>query len=369
MALRSVLIRSLVAVALMFALDARAAVDVYEVSGIAVDVTAETAAAARDQALVDGEREAFRTLLRRLTLRANRDRLPDLERNSITQLVRDFSVQEEKTSSVRYLAKLTYRFKRESIRALMSRNGVPFAETPSRPVLVLPVFETAGARSLWDDPNPWRKAWQSLPKSAGLVPLVVPIGDLSDIAVIGVQQAMNGDAARLNAIAQKYGAADVLVVHGVLGTDPASGRSEIQVTGTRYGSVAGAKTVVHGFVAEGTETEPALMARAAAEVAADIEESWKRDNLLRFAEVGVLPVVVPIQSLKDWLVVKERLGRVAVVKNADVVILSRAEVRLNIQYLGNPDQLALALEQAELTLTESFGTWVLSAAMKAAIPK
>lgn len=369
MALRSVLLCAFVVIAVAFAIPARAAVDVYEVSGIAVDVTADTAAAARDQALVDGEREAFRTLLRRLTLRSMRDRLPDLERGSITRFVRDFSVQEEKTSSVRYLAKLTYRFKRDAIRAAMSQNGVPFAETPSKPLLVLPVFESAGARSLWDDPNPWRVAWQELPKSDGLVPLVVPIGDLSDIAAIGVQQAMNGDGPRLDAIARKYGAADVMVVHGVLGTDPVSGRSEIRVTGTRYGSVAGMKTIVRNFVADGTQTEPQLMARAAKEVAVEVEEEWKGDNLLRFQEVGVLSAVVPIQALKDWLTVKERLGRVAVVKNADVVVMSRTEVRLTIHYLGNPDQLALALEQADLTLTQSFGNWILSPTMKATAPQ
>ena len=340
--------------------------DVYEVANVAVDVTAETASAARDQALVQGERTAFYTLLKRLTPRAMYDRLPELQRSVITTHVRDFSVQEEKTSSVRYLAKLDFRFKRETIRALMSRYGLPFAETPSKPVLVLPVFEVAGARALWDDPNPWRLAWQNMPRSDGLVPLVAPIGDLSDIAAIGVQQAMNGDAARLQAISRKYQADDVMVVHGILGTDPASGRSDLRVTVTRYGTVAGVKTLVQGFLAQGGETEDALLARAATAIAAEIEDSWKQDNLLRFAEVGTLAVEVPITTLKDWLTVKERLGRVAVVKDVEVVVLSRADVRLNLHYLGNPDQLALALEQADLKLTESFGNWILSAVMKAA---
>ena len=204
-------------------------------------------------------------------------------------------------------------------------------------------------------------------RSDGLVPLVVPIGDLSDIATIGVQQAIGGDANGLNAIAAKYGATDVMVVQAVLGTDPVSARSSVMVTGTRYGSVADAQTIVRGFIAEGTETEDTLLARAARETAIEIEEAWKQDNLLRFEEESVLSVVVPIRNLKDWLVVKERLGRMAVVRNIDVVVLSRTEVRVNLHYLGNPDQLALALEQADLTLAQSFGHWVLSVPTEAAV--
>ena len=50
--------------------------DVFVVQGIKVDVTAESTAAARDQALASGERLAFRELLERLTIRADHERLP-----------------------------------------------------------------------------------------------------------------------------------------------------------------------------------------------------------------------------------------------------------------------------------------------------
>ena len=54
--------------------------DVFEVSGVAVDVTAETAAAARARALASGEQRAFEILLDRLTLKSDIDRLPVLSR-------------------------------------------------------------------------------------------------------------------------------------------------------------------------------------------------------------------------------------------------------------------------------------------------
>src|SRR3990167_2989805 len=56
---------------------------VFDVTGVAVDVTADTAAAARERAIAEGERAAFRRLLERLTLRSDHSRLPELPRAEI----------------------------------------------------------------------------------------------------------------------------------------------------------------------------------------------------------------------------------------------------------------------------------------------
>ena len=50
--------------------------DVFTVANVHVDESAAAAAGARDTALARGERRAFDELMRRLTVRADRDRLP-----------------------------------------------------------------------------------------------------------------------------------------------------------------------------------------------------------------------------------------------------------------------------------------------------
>ncbi len=218
--------------------------DVYEVAGVAVDVTAETAAKARDTAIAEGHAKAFRQLLARLTLKADRGRLPELTVNGIAAYVTDFSVANEKTSATRYLAHLTFRFKRDGIRRLLTDYRLPFAETPSKPVLVLPVFEEAGAVLLWDTPNPWRTAWEETPAPEGLVPLALPLGDLSDIAAIGAEQAVRGDTQRLAAIASRYGAGDSLVTHAMKMAEPRANAIQVNVSTTRYGPAGGGQTLV-----------------------------------------------------------------------------------------------------------------------------
>jgi hypothetical protein len=337
-----------------------APINVFEVAGVAVDVTADTAAAAREKALADGEKAAFRRLLERLTLREDHGRLPDVPRAQLAPYVQDLSVADEKTSAVRYLARLTYRFKPEAVRTLLRDHGIPFAETPSKPVLVLPVYQAAGALLLWDDPNPWREAWAKRPTVDGLVPLTLPLGDLPDVAAIGAEQAAAGDAARLTAIANRYDTTDTLVLKAVLAIDPGTGRPGLRVTVARHSGTRDAAPTELAFPAAPDEATPALLARAAQEVARRVEDRWKRDTLLQSATPAVAAVTVPIGGLNDWLEVRRRLSTVAVVRRTDLVLLSKTEARINLHYIGEPEQLVLALQQADLDLVQEGGAWTLT---------
>ena len=331
--------------------------DPFAVRGIMVDVTAASTTAAKDKALVIGERAAFRELLERLTIRVDHSRLPDLSSNGIAAFVTDFEVVEEKASSVRYLATLNYSFKADDVRRLLMDRQIAFAETMSKPILVLPVYQAAGSLLLWDDPNPWRKAWSDRPEKFSLVPAILPKGDLQDIAMIGPEQTVAGDDQRLSAIARRYGAGDTVVALAIIKMD--RGRPDLEVYVTRYGSALQEQTVVKSFASGDTENLVDLLARASLELTSHIEDNWKRDNILQFGRQAVVAIKIRISSLKDWLDVRSRLEKVAVVRRSDLVILSLEEVRVNLQYIGEPEQLALALEQADLRITREGDGWAL----------
>jgi len=329
---------------------------VFTVSDLAVDEQAETASAARAKALADGERRAFYTLLRRLVIRADWEYLPQLEQEEIAPFIQDFAVADEKTSSVRYLAKLSYRFKPDLVRRFLRNLSLDFAETPSKPVLVLPVYQLAGALSLWDEPNPWREAWRMQRDQGGLVPFVLPIGDLQDIAAIGAEQAVKGDIPRLDALADRYDVDDTMVALASFGTGQL-GRPTLQISTSRYGAGSTDQTLITNLTANQTESVAELLRRAAVEVAEQVEDQWKRDNLLRFGQLAVLPTVLQIASLAEWIEAKRRLAQMAVIDRIDLILLSRNEVRLNIHFLGDVEQLRLALAQSDIALSEDQGIW------------
>lgn len=338
-----------------------AVTDVFEVANVPVDATADSAAAARVSALEVGQREAFIRLLKRLTLREHHDVLPIPDANTVSTYVRDFSVSDEKTSSVRYLANLHVRFKSGDIRALLNEFGLPFAETTSKPMVVLPVLEYNGALMLWEDVNRWRNAWLTHKPQSGLAPLVHPTGDITDIDSIGPRHAIDGNLQRLTQMGKRYGTAPVAVVHAVLNTSAFSDLTSLEVYVTRYLDGMVPLTQAMTFSAPATNPIELLLSNAVMHTALFIEDSWKQENLMRTGERGVLAVSIPISNLSQWLTIQRRIKDIAVIDQMDMVLLSRDEVRLNLHFLGDVRQLITALAQADLRLDQMEGVWTVTA--------
>src|SRR5689334_871645 len=283
--------RVVFAALLILAVPAWAA-DVFTVGPVPVDVTGKSAAEAREEARVDGQRRAFRTLVERLTLASDRARLPRVDDAMLNNLVQDFSVANERSSAVRYLADLTFRFRSEPVRRLLRGAGIPFAETPSKPVVVLPVLVGDGEPVLWDSPNPWRDAWANRRTQGGLVPFVVPTGDLSDLSAVDAPQALAGDKDSFDKIVQLHGNGDALVT-----TARPRGEGVYETVTTRYGASGGPQGLAQTWRANQGESKEDLLARAADGVAAAVEDVWKQENLLRFGQEAKLAVSVPVRSL------------------------------------------------------------------------
>lgn len=341
--------------------------DVFTVANIYVDVTDKTASVARKKALAIGEKKAFEILLKRLTLRIDHDSLPVLDSKEISTYVQDFGITDEKNSEIRYLAYLTYRFKPNDIRFLLRDNDVQFAETISKPILILPVYKLAGAVFLWDDPNPWRDAWlnnfgSTNPKMKsqlfGLVPIIFGNGDLNDIATISAELAVKGDMKSLTAITKKYNVDKTLVAFSSF-RSTTSGMPMVAVRVFEYNKDSQKHLFSMQIKANNNEDIKTLLDRVTKETAVQIEELWKVDNLLKFERIGVMAVTYPIGALEEWVDAKRRLMKVAVIENIELVIFSRKEVRFNIHFIGEAEQLKLALAQLDMELNEEERGWIL----------
>ena len=322
----------------------------YTVENVEVDATAGSATAAREQGLNQAHVTAFDRMVERLVLRSELNQMPDLSADRIANLLRDFEVFNERTSNVRYLADVTFRFRPDSIRQFLKDNGIPFAETRSKPVVVLPIWGEGEDAVLWDNPNPWREAWADRAEQTGLVPLVVPLGDLGDLRAVSAAEALDGDRAALKTIAARYGAEDVLVTQGRLAGDPEAFTGSMQVVTSRIGTPEMERTLVDNVQQQRDEPLSKMLARAADRVARDVEETWKRANLLDFQQRNRLQVEVPIDGLERWVTVRERLDGVARIERYGVTAMTRRLARLEMTYYGERRQLALALRQSDLVL-------------------
>jgi hypothetical protein len=239
---------------------------------------------------------------------------------------------------------------------------VPVAITRSKPLLILPVLQQDGTTSLWDDPNPWRDAWAAKSPFEGLVPMRLPEGDSADVDDLSAEQAVDGDISALTAIARRYGASGAIVAQGSTVADSGNGVPEVRVSLSRYGADGLEQTLVQNFAGRSGEDLDALLARVVDDLNREIQETWKKKNLVQSGAQSVAAVTIPITNVNEWVAVRDRLKRVSVVQRTETILVSRGTVRANLHYVGSPEQLAVALQQADLVLSQSDVGWVLQIA-------
>ncbi len=332
----------------------------FTVRGIEVDVRADNAAQARDRAFAAGQYEAFQRLMARLVPEAARDQVPDLAVEDIVPMVRDVAVSDEKASSVRYIASLGVRFKGDAVREFLRGAGVPYAEGRDEPLLVLPVFIAEAGPVLWSDPNPWRDAWTR--GSAGaLVPIHAPLGELADLAAISADQALLMERTALEAIAARYGVADVLVATARL-DDGTDGAAALVLDLSPFGPSVPRPVRRLTLPAEADEARENLMARGVETVAAAVDEAYKAGNVIAADRGGSLLVEAPLAGLESWLALRRRLDMVSLLDGYRVSSLSTQRAQMILDHVGEPADLIDALARRGLALVlADDGRWTLRA--------
>jgi hypothetical protein len=326
-------------------------------SAVPVDVTAGNVTEARERGLTQGRIAGYRKVMARVVAREDMDRVPQQNATQIIDLVREFSIADERSSAVRYLANLTVRFDPVAIRRLLRNANIPFTETLSKPLVVVPMMRTdANAPwQLWEDSNPWRAAWSRVPQDLGLVGLIVPEGGAADSAALSTEQAAGKDLAAINAFAQKYnaGGAVIAMATGVGET------LEMTLVEVRTDLPSEDQSLIQA-PASGQSQEEFLTA-AAVSVAGVVQETWKHRNRVTFGGTTQITALVPVADLKEWLTVKKRLSEVPLIDKLDLQAMTRDRAQVTLYYSGAQRQLELAMSQHDLALLQQNGVWMIQA--------
>ena len=341
---------------------------------VKVDATADSAAAARELARIDGQRRALMTVIDRLSGSPDSAKLSKLDDRTITDMVESFEVANERMSAVHYLADYTFHFRPSKVRRLVhvadsapaEANSKPGAaedggkkgavEGAGKPMIVLPVYKDAGSTVLWEDPNPWREAWAQRPAESGGTRLTVPLGDASDLATIDAGRTEAGKSDALATIAQRNGGDEVIVA---LGTARRTGDDlvglDVNMKRYRSGHLIDTHSMTVG--ANPGENADVFLQRAAANVANEIANGATKSPAARSDQQASLSVSVPIGSIGDWVRIRDRLASVPAIRKVDLISLNRHEAKIQIKYVGGPDQLRSSLAGVDLGLDGADPEW------------
>jgi len=179
----------------------------FEVSGVAVDVTAKSAEAAREAGWRIAQRKGWAMLAKRLG--AAGVGLPD---STLDSLVSAIVVEKEQIGPTRYIAQLGVRFDRDRAAAIL---GVSSALSRSPPMLLLPIEWSGGAPVAFERESEWLKAWARFNTGNSAIDYVRPAGGGPDPLLLNQGQLNRRGRGWWRSILAQYGAKDVVmpIVH------------------------------------------------------------------------------------------------------------------------------------------------------------
>lgn len=330
----------------------------YTIQGVEVDVTADTAADAKKQAITEANVKAFSLFAERVGAdQAVLDEISRIAPKHIDAMLNSLSIEEERTGPGRYIGKLTVRFLPGKARALMNRLGVSYSEKIAARTVVVPVWKEAdGTLKLWED-NPWRAAWLSLRAENALVPVIVPLGDFTDTGTLTPELAAAGDQSALEALRLRYDAETVLVAYAEpLGQD--------SVQASMVGdSPVGKLGFDKAYTADTGGGIPEAARVAALRFHEVMLQRWRKMNeerpVTQSMPVSTLPVAVSFFTNDEWSALRNRILSTPGVSGVDISTIAQGGAIVQLSYVSGFEQLRQALWSSGLLLQNVGGTWVL----------
>jgi hypothetical protein len=259
---------------------------------------------------------------------------------------------------------MNYNFSPGAVKRLLAARSARFSTTRSKPILVMPVFipggETQSSEAL---AAAWRAAWDGVVRQKGLVPMRLPASNPADSGSVIIEPASLVDRDRLAELARRNDVDDVLVSVATVVTGADAPGRLLKTSSMRYPSSGAPQPLpdkVYPLAAP--EDEAAVLTEAAAAVAQDVQNNWRRSSAVSLKPVSRTIVRVQTVSLQDWVEMRRRLIELPQAKGVDVLSVGREYAMVQISYPGGPEDLVTAFAKQGLSMRNEDGNWIVSEA-------
>ena len=332
---------------------------VFAVQGVDVDVTSTDATTAKNQALMDVQVKAFFDLVEKLGSPELAIQLREkLTPEDIAPYLRSLSIEKETSAPGRYIGTFTVRFLPDKMQKFFTAYGIRVPAKQADPVLVIPLYRAPDGLKLWED-NPWRQAWLNLKGEQGIVPIIVPLGDLEDSETLSAEEAAKADAVKLDTIRKRYDAPSILVAQAEPAPD---GGLHVFIEGdTKLGSVTINKIY---------QPEPGVTETAEATAVAAFQKAIFKAYQAQAAKVAEdaarsantpqsLAVTVPFNSPTEWNAIRSRILTTPNVTTVDLSTLSTEGAVIRLVYTHSLEDLQGNMQRVGLNLTQTGSGWII----------
>ncbi len=340
---------------------------VYTIGNYPVEATAKNAVTAKREAIADGRRAAFRSLLKRLVPVTAYPRLKVMADVDAQNFIKSVAVKSERSSRTRYIANLDFTFSPDAVRRELRRQSVPYVDTAAPEAVLVAIFKapppatpgTSAEMGAAGGAELWSSVWTDLDLANSVAPLKLRrrVPQLHDDTVAAVNR---GDTSALRILASEYASDRVVLA-----------LAEPDVPARRLNVVVAGRDAVGPFVLKRRyRFDPDDFAYAL-ELAAVISQGviegrWKAVKMPAALGGGAsgqaaepVEVWVTFSNLAQWRNRQRVLQDLPGVRDFRTGGLSTEGASVQLRYPGGGAALRDALAAQGLTLVLDRGAWIL----------
>ncbi len=323
--------------------------DIYMVSNVTVSASAKSAGDSKVVATNNARREAFTTLLSRLSVStavAN-----DISADDISDMVRSEHIAEEKIAGNNYSATFNILFARNAVESLLKDKAVKKDVAAEDFYLVVPIkILKQKAKNdnqkfaLWEEDNEWKIAVEKSLKAKGLKKLIIPENDISNVSIINQENVEKLEYSQLEPLFTRYKVMGVYLVFFYF--DDIENKVSITVKNIRK---LQKKQVKLSFVNINRLAYDALLGKVA-DKTIEYLISGQNDNGAKTA--NTVKFEVQINSFGNWTMMKNKIEGSNLISQLNIEAISKDYVKISVNYIGTDPDIVSAFAKTGLSLNK-----------------
>jgi len=322
--------------------------NIYMIEGTAISASAKSSGEAKVVATNNARRNAFITLLSRLSI--NPSTADTISNDRIFDMVRSEQITEEKISGSTYSATFNILFSKSAVEKVINvqKNIASEENYLLIPVKILQKKEIEADAypskyAIWEENNDWKIAIAEKLKEKASTKLIIPENDINNIAIINQDNIDHIEYSDLEPILNKYKVTEAFVVFFAF--DDIENKVSISVQNIKK---LQKKKVKLSFVNVDLLNYKALLKKVS-EKTIDYLISSKSTEAVKM-ETSLVKIEIPISNLVQWMGIKNKIETSNLVSQMNIDSISKDFVMISVGYVEGQVDIVDAFAKVDFTL-------------------
>ncbi len=318
-------------------------------AGVSINKEAENASVAKNEAIKEAYRQALLKVAERLTTKENVEKMNTLTDEQLVHFISETIVMAEKSTKTGYIADLNIKINGDLLKQYMIENDMISVVTTPSEVLIVPLYSDTeyDGKVLFEDGNIWRSALlQKGEIKAGSLQIDVIEDSPTIRAAIDADMFHEMNNAVYEKLQFLTQAKKIYVVHAVK-----AGQNTLVLVIKKYNG--GEKRILVS-----SENED-LFEKAISEMVSYIASIEEEKDIAQSAYKSKIKAVFEYKSLKDWLLLQQKLNSVSVIKKIETGAMEKGRVLFDVDFSGTIENLTDILKENRLSLEFKNGNYII----------